>query len=218
MTKFSNDIDLLKWEPVLFRDLAPPSQILCEGNDGVLSGTTFTSTGAAFTGQGVTAGQVIYLSDVGQSLDGCYEVVSVNSATQLTVSVLRSPDNDITIAPPAGSGLSYRICTYDPQAEEVAYSLLQYFNLSAVDENNVLENTVLNERSLRQASVYAILSAVFAGNACGKKDVNGYWEKSLRYQKLFHRVRSRVKLDIDTNGDELPENYGCGGVIRLRRL
>ena len=60
MVRFSKDMDLLKWEPVLFVELAPASQRLCQGEDGALSGTTFTSSSASFDDAGVAAGQVIY--------------------------------------------------------------------------------------------------------------------------------------------------------------
>ncbi len=218
MTKFSNDVDLLKWEPVLFRDLALPSQTLCQGSDGILSGTTFTSSGASFTNCSVAAGHVIYLYDSTNTIDGCYEVVEVDSATQLKISVVRKSVEDDAIAPPSGTAISYRISTFDPQSEEVAYSLLQYFGIATTDTEGELENSILNTRALRQASVFAVLSAIFASNACGNKDEEGFWQKSLRYQKLFHTARVKARLEIDTDSDNIAEKYNTGGTVHLRRL
>lgn len=219
MAKFSTDVDLLKWEPVVFRDLALASQTLCEGADGVTSGTTFTSASGAFTSKGIAAGHVIYLSDSSNSIDGCYEVVSVDSATQLTVSIVRQTTEDSAIGLPSGSDLSYRISTLDPQAEEVAYGLLQYFGIKVSgDDEEITASDILNSRSLRQASVFAVLSAVFAGSACGENDPAGYWQKSLRYQKLYQTARIKARLEIDTDADNIAEHYRIGGTVRLRRL
>ena len=217
MVRFSKDVDLLKWEPVLFVELAPASQTLCQGEDGMLSGTTFASNSASFDDAGVTAGQVIYLND-GESLDGCYEIVSVDSATQLTVSVLRLSTEDDPVAPPSGSEISYRVSTFDPQAEEVAYGLLQYFGIETGEGEESSAGEILNLRALRQASVFGVLSAVFAAAACGKNDASGYWAKSQRYLELFHTARSKARIELDTDSDNKPEQFRSGGTVRLRRM
>jgi hypothetical protein len=48
MVSFSNDVDILKYEPALFGELHLPWQVLAAGTGGVLSGTTFTASGADF--------------------------------------------------------------------------------------------------------------------------------------------------------------------------
>jgi len=217
MVRFSKDIDLLKWEPVLFVELALSSQTLCQGEDGVLSGTTFTSSSASFDDAGVAAGQVIYLND-GDLLDGCYEIVSVDSATQLTVSVLRLSTEDDPVAPPSGSEISYRLATFDPQAEEVAYGLLQYFGIETGEGEESSVGEILNLRALRQASVFGVLSAVFAAAACGKNDASGNWAKSQRYQEMFHTARSKSQIELDTDNDNKLEQFRSGGTVRLRRM
>ncbi|KPK76407.1 MAG: hypothetical protein AMJ79_06725 [Phycisphaerae bacterium SM23_30] len=218
MVRFSTDVDLLKWELVLFRELFLPSQTLCFGQDGVTSGTIFTSSSASFTDAGVAAGHVIYLND-GDSIDSCYEVVSKDTAMQLTLSIVRQRIDDAAVAPPEGSSISYRISTFDPQTEEVAYSLLQYFGIKTTDEDaDITATDILNVRALRQASVFAVLSAVFASSACGQGDPAGYWQKSLGYQKMFHTARARARLEIDIDNDSIAEQLRTGGTVRLRRL
>ena len=218
MVRFSQDLDVLKYEPVLFGELARASQVRCAGEDAVLSGTTLTAAGASFATAGVAAGQVVYLS--GATVDGAYEVVSVDSATQLTVSVVRAGREDAALAPPAGTGLSYRVSTYDPQAEEVAYGLLQYFGLEATASEAAADaGDILETRALRQASVFGVLAGVFAAAAGGEEeDAAGYWRKSVRYQKLFETARARVRVKLDTDGDDLAEEYRSGGSVRLRRV
>ena len=48
MTTFSNDVDILKYEPVLFGELHWPSQVRASGTGAALSGTTLTAAGADF--------------------------------------------------------------------------------------------------------------------------------------------------------------------------
>jgi len=217
MTQFSKDVDLLKWEPVLFRDLALVSQRLCSGSDGELDGTTFESAGASFTNAAVAAGHVIYLND-GASLDGCYEVVSVDSATQLTISVVRAGSDDTTVPPPDGSEINYHVSTFDPQAQEVAYSLLQYFgiNPSGASEG-VTPEEIQDEGVLRQASVFAVLSAIFTSSAAAEDGRDIFWRKSLHYQQLFQTARVKIRIGIDSDNDEIAEQFRTGGTVRLRR-
>jgi len=213
MVRFSSDVDLLKWEPVVFRELAPASQTLCRGEDGVLSGTAFTAAGVSFEAAGVAAGNVIVLED-GNELDGCFEVASVDSPTQLTVSVVRESAADAPVAPPGGTTAGYRISTFDPQAEEVAYSLLQYFGLREEGEG---AGRIVSVRALRQAAAFAVLMAVFAAGACGAGDPSGYWQKSVRYQKLFEAARARARVELDVDGVAGVDEVRLGGSVRLRR-
>ena len=217
MAKYSNDVDLLKWEPVVFHDLAYPSQTLCCGADGVISGTAFTSPTGSFLEAGVSAGHVIVVQS-GELAESCYEVASVEGPTELKVSVVRANTTDALIAPPAATGVQFRISTFDPQAEEAAYSLHQYFGLTGAGEVSLMLPAILNERSLRQASAYAVLAAVFTSSACGQPDPSGYWEKAARYQTLFEAARSRARVELDRDQDNRFDEVRTGGVVRLRRL
>ena len=134
------------------------------------------------------------------------------------MSVVRQTADDVAIAPPGGSSIAYRISTYDPQAEEAAYSLLQYFGIDPDDaESEVQVEGILNERSLRQASVFAVLAAVFGATANGTGESDGFWRKARHYEKVFHAARARSGLRIDTDDDNVAEELRTGGVIRLRR-
>src|SRR5687768_11476333 len=83
MTTFCTDIDLLHWEPSILRDAAFASQTLLAGT-GDLAGTMFTldTPGASFTASHVEADHVIVLNG---GTSGCYPIVSVDGATQLTI-------------------------------------------------------------------------------------------------------------------------------------
>ena len=96
---------------------------------------------------------------------------------------------------------------------------LQYFGIEADSEaEGVNVGDILDERALRQGSVFAILSAVFAASASGEKDATGFWQKSLHYQKLFHNARVKARVGIDSDGDNTIEELRIGETVRLRRL
>ena len=131
---------------------------------------------------------------------------------------MRQSVDDVAVPPPAGSNIGYRISTFDPQAEEASYSLLQYFDIKPTgDDTEITADDILNSRTLRQACVFAVLSAVFTGSACGDKDPAGYWQKSLRYQKMFHTARTRARVELDPDDDSIAEQIRTGGTVRLRR-
>ena len=220
MATFSCDVDLLKWEPILFRELASASQTLCRGDDGMVDGIDFTSASGLFVSRGIKTGNVITLCNEDHSIDGCYEVVSVESETEIQISVVRQSSDDAAIGVLESSGVCYHINTYNPQAEEIAFALAQYFGLKnelICDESGVSVYDILDPRVLRQSSVFGIMAAVFASAAIGAKDSLGYWDKSSHYQKLFESSRLKVRLEIDKNKDCIPEDVRIGGSVKLRR-
>lgn len=217
MANFSNDADILKYEPVLFGELHLPGQVLAAGTGGTLSGTTFAASGADFVSALVTAGQVIYLQSADRSLDGAYEIVSVDSTTELTVSVIRTDSNDEPIAPPAATDISYRVSTFGPQASEAGFQLTEYFGIRPGNPANIYgAEDILDTEALKRASVFAVVSSVYAMLASKARDEN-FWKKSLHYQKLFERARERCQLSIDVGGDGVADITKVGASGRLVR-
>jgi hypothetical protein len=217
MIGFSNDADILKYEPMLFGELHLPWQVLAAGTDGTLSGTTFSAAGADFVIAQVLAGGVVYMRSGDGSLDGVYEIVSVDSATELTVSVVRSDSDDDPISPPASDDISYRISTFGPQASEAAFQLTEYFGIrpgnpaSDIDVENVLDT-----QALRRASVFAVISSIYAMLA-GKSKDEDFWNKSLYYQRLFERARERCRFSVDAGSDGLADVTKSGASGKLVR-
>jgi len=217
MVSFSNDADILKYEPILFGELHLPWQVLAAGTGGTLSGTTFSATGANFVSAQVSAGGVAYLRSADGSLDGVYEIVSVDSATQLSVSVIRSDSNDDPIAPPAATDISYRISTFGPQAREVGFQLTEYFGIRPGNPTSDIDvEDVMDTQALRRASVFAVISSVYAMSASKSKDEN-FWKKSLHYQRLFERARERCRFSIDVGSDGLADITKVGASGKLMR-
>ena len=216
MLYFSKDVDILRYEAGLFGELHFPWQVLCEGTGGALSGTTFSKTGENFTAAGVQTGGVIYLQD-SSGLDGAYEIVSVDSATSLTVSVARADEDGSAVSPGAGSDVSYRVSTFAPQANEALFALTQYFGIGPGHPNSVYDiDDIVDASVLKQASVYAVITAIYATLA-GRDGDDGFWKKSLYYQKLFEQSRQRCQLSIDIDGDQTGDSDLAGSDIKLLR-
>ncbi|MBN1359358.1 MAG: hypothetical protein JW993_02145 [Sedimentisphaerales bacterium] len=217
MARFASDVDILRYEPVLFGELHLRSQVRAAGIGAVLSGTTLTAESADFVNAGVGAGSVVYLRSDDGVPDGAYEIVSVEGATELTLSVLRANPDDDPIAPPAAESVSYRISTFDPQAIETACELTAYFGIqpgnpaSAIDVEQVTDTTVL-----RRASVFAVISAVYAMWAGEAKSEN-LWKKSLHYRKHFEQARRQCRLSVDLGADGIADVTAVGSAIKLVR-
>ena len=217
MVSFSNDVDILKYEPVLFGELHLPGQVLAAGTGGTLSGTTFIASGADFVSAQVSAGGVVYLQTADGSLDGAYEIVSVDSATQLSVSVIRSDSDAAAVAPPAATGISCRISTFGPQASEVGFRLTEHFSIRPGNPASIYDaEDVLDTDVLKSASVFGVISTVYAMLASKAKDDN-FWKKSLHYQKLFEKARERCRLSIDVGSDGVADVTRVGASVRLVR-
>ncbi len=218
MLSFSDDVDILRYEPVLFGELHFSSQVLTSGMDGALNGTTFTKSGEDFIAAGVESGGVIYLQSSDLALDGCYEIISVDSVSQLTVSVLRADREGDAVAPPASTGISYRISTFKPQANEVFFQLTQHFGLRPGCPNSVFEAEDISDAGvLRQVSVFAVLANVYAIIASRGEFSDSLWQKSFHYQKLFTRAKERCRVSIDMDSDGAGDITILGGSMKLVR-
>ena len=108
MVSFSNDADILKYEPVLFGELHLPWQVLAAGTGGALSGTTFTASGADFVNAQVLTGGVINLRSADGLLDGAYEITVCDWSSDVCSSDLRRPVNWNPTSPACGPNVLTR--------------------------------------------------------------------------------------------------------------
>jgi hypothetical protein len=217
MVSFSSDADILRYEPALFGALHLAWQVLSAGTGGELDGVTLTASGADFAAAQVSAGGVIYLQSSDGVLDGAYEIVLVDSATELTVSVIRANPEDEPIAPPSASDVTYRISTFAPQASEVGFQLTEYFGIKPGNPASSYEVAdILDTEVLKRASVFAVIASVYAMLA-SKADDENFWKKSLHYQNLFAKAKERCRLSIDTGSDGVVDVTKDGASIKLVR-
>ncbi|MFA5555020.1 MAG: hypothetical protein WCZ89_04000 [Phycisphaerae bacterium] len=217
MIKFSNDSDILKYEPILFGEMHFKDQILIQGSGGSVSGTIFTVEQADFITVGVLPGHVVYLKSSDEKLEGVFEIVSVNSAAELCISVIRADYQDNPVGLPATDNISFRISTLAPQANIAAFALTEYFGIRPGSPASRFEISDIFDRAvLRQASVFSVISTVYATLA-GKENSEQLWAKSKYYKDCFKESRSRLRLSIDKNSDGTIERTSLGGSVRLVR-
>ena len=172
--------------------------------------------GAGFDLTGIQAGNVIYIKG-SSGHEGAYEIVSVDSASQLTVSVVRGDESGDAVAIGNDNDVEYRVCSYDVQAGEVMFTLTQYFGLQpGCPESGYTVDDILESSGLRQASAYAVIASVYATLA-GKEDEDGYWKKSYHYQKLFEKARERCRVTVEAGTDEYGDRTNTGGSFRVIR-
>lgn len=217
MVKFSNDADILKYEPALLGTLNLRGQTLVEGSNGAVNGTTFTASGVDFVQSKVAPGGAIYISLTSPIFQGEFEIVSVDSATQLTISVIRADSEDEPVPLPASGNGFFRISTLKPQAAEAAFELTRYLGIQPGDPTSDIEvSDILDTSVLKQASVFAVIADVYRLLAT-EEDNNDYWTASRYYRECFERARSAIKLTIDTDSDGIAEQTNMGGAVRLIR-
>ena len=219
MNSFSNDVDILRYEPSLFGDLHFAGQVLASGTGGEVSGTSFSVEDADFIAARIAAGMAIYLQSADDALNGAFEIVSVDSTIQLTVSVLRADGQDQAIALRDADNISYRICTYQPQSGEVFLQLTQHFGLRpGVADGSYSADDILESGVLRQVSVYGVLSIIFASLAGRSSDKEeNFWNKSRYYRQLFEKALQRCRVCIDLGNDGVADSVRSGASVRLLR-
>ena len=216
MNEFCQDRDLLGLEPGLFLSLGPTGSQLIARSDGQLSGTTFTSASADFTAAGIQAGMVLTVTTTIPSEGRAYEIVSVDSAQQLTVSVLRADVGGSPIAPPAAQNLSFRVITYQVQIHRVSDALAEKLRALA-EAAPVAAEAHVDSAQLRQTAAYGTAASVLLAKAESPGLTDPNWAKAERYQQDFTRMQMQLRLAIDADGDGFAEHTRTLGNVTLRR-
>ena len=95
--------------------------------------------------------------------------------------------------------------------------MTEYFGIRPGNPESEIEvEDILDTSVLRRASVFAVISSVYAMLASKAKDEN-FWKKSLYYQKLFARAKGRCRLSIDAGSDGSADVTKVGASGRLVR-
>jgi hypothetical protein len=217
MVRLCDDRDILKYEPALFGANHLANQVIAAGTAGVLAGTTFGASGANFVSAQVEAGDCVYLKSADGSLDGVYEIVAVDSTTQLCVSVLRADSEADPIAPPAGSDVSYRISTFKPQIVEVSLLLMEYLWIKPGEVmGDTCADEILESDQVRQLCAMGTIAAAYRTLVSGE-DADNFKSKSQEYERLFGEGMERCRVAIDKDGDGIADSVRYGGCGRLFR-
>jgi sulfur carrier protein ThiS len=209
---FCTDIDLLHWEPNLLREASFASQTLLSGT-GQLSGTSFTLDSGSFLTSHVEPGQVIVLSG---PISGCFPIVSVESETELMLSVLYDQlgigsDSPQPSPIATASNVSFVVRTFWPQRRVSSELLTQS---AGVDD----PAKILNPHALRRACVLGTLQLIYSALAAAAQEPAAFIVRADLYERLYRRALRKATLDIDTNADGETDTRRNLNVLELRRV
>src|SRR5438552_823374 len=216
MTPFCNDIDLLHWEPNICRDAAFASQTLIAGS-GDLAGTTFTIASGSFTAAHVAADQVIVLTG---DTSGSYPIVSVDGATQLTISALYDglfpTTGGVTPTPPGtASGLDFVIRTFWPQRRIISELILIAAGLDPADATAA--DKILNPAALVRACTLGTLHLIYSALAAVAEKPADLLARVVMYEQLYRRALGAARIELDLDGDGKADTVRTLGVLQLQR-
>jgi hypothetical protein len=215
---FCTDTDLLHWEPTLFADAAFASQTLISGADGALAGTAFTISSGSFAAAHVTPGGVIALTG---GTSGCYPIVSVDGATELTLSTMYDgllPLGETSSgASPVGTatGLAYAVRTFWPQRQVVSELLLQ---AAGVDPVRQTADAILNPTALRKACALGSIQMIYSALAAAASAPGVYEVRADLYERLYRRSLRSARVEIDLDGDGQANCVRTLNVLELQRI
>jgi len=196
MPTFSTDIDLLHWEPNILKDAEFASQTLLQSTAD-LSETTLSLLSGSLVDAQVEAGQAVY---VGGAINGSFPIVTIDSPTQLTLSILYDKLYDAPPTPgrggPDATGVSIAIRTFWAQRQVVTELLLHAAGLTANDFAKVL-----NPQSLKRACVLGTLQMIYNALAAAAAESSIYAIRAALYEKLYRRALRSARVELDLNGD-----------------
>jgi len=213
---YCTDVDLLHWEPNIFRDALFASQLLLSGT-GNLAGTTFTLASGSLSSAHVVADEVIVLSG---ALAGSFPIVSINSPTQLDLSVLYDglfPDTGSGVASPVGTAadLAFAVRTFWPQRRVVSDLISRAAGIEPEDDSPAV---ILNAQSLRRPCALGTLQMIYNALAAASATPEPLSMRADLYERLYRRSLSRARVEIDTNGDGKADVARTLNVLELARV
>ena len=217
MTTFCTDLDLLHWEPNIFRDAAFASQTLLSGS-AALAGTTLTIASGSLIAAHASADGVVVL---GGAVAGSFPIVSVDSATVCTISVLYDqlfPDEGDPVPSPIGtaSGLTFTIRTFWAQRRIVSELLNQAAGIEPTSDP-FNSPQIVNPKALKRACMLGTLQMIYNALAAATGAPDEYAVRADLYQQLYRRAMRSTNVEIDLNNDGVADERRQLNVLRLAR-
>lgn len=210
---FSTDRDLLMYEPTLFTDVPWVSQQRLSVTDAEVMGSTLMSAQADFVQAQVDVGSVVLLNKMP------LEVIDRVDAMTLTVSLLRARTSDAPIPPGDTSSMPLVVRTFAPQAELVGAALLRMLGLDGDDSGQPLDaEAVVSLSLIARLESLGTLERVYSSAAALTGDNDALLFKAAEYRRCLSQAASRSPVQIDTNGDGLPDEKRYIGLSRLMRV
>ena len=225
MKTFSNDVDILKYEPGIFADPRFDQYLITKGSGATLTGGILTCTNENFNDLQIRNGQVVHLFSGADSTLTYLEILEVISATQLKVSLMRVDESCEQIIPNNLTNRDYRITCFDPLVYQVLVLITSYFGIrpgnptSGYDVDDIVDDT-----PLKQISVYGTLSLLFerlnaatiASLENASVDSNSIEGKAIHYRWLYEKARESCVFCVQSP-DGINSRRIRGGSFKLSR-
>jgi len=195
---FAKDRDLLVIEPGLFREVVWNGQRILSGT-GDLLGVTLTLTSGTFLDGEIGAGHVILIDGLPM------EVVSVQSATVATVSIMRGDVNSNIIPSNQVSGAVVEVFTFRPQIEIVHRQILSMVGIDVDDPDGLGDAAVTNPGAMVVLEALGALHLIYASAGAPGRGGEAFLDRAKLYQQRFSMQRGSVVALIDLDGDGIAE-------------
>lgn len=201
---FANDRDLLVLEPYLFRDHAWVGQRLARGPASIADGTlVFADVDAELDVAQVEAGCVATL------LGSSYEIMGSVGTKTAVVSRLRTwREGPAILAPDSDEGDAW-IVSFRPQISLVHRQILRMAGIEpdapAPIDGRLGEDAITNGAALITLEALGTLHLIFAAAASVAGPTSPSATRAEMYRDLFREERRRVSVELDTDGDGLPD-------------
>jgi hypothetical protein len=214
---FCTDIDLLHWEPSLCQDAAFASQTLISGT-GDLAGSVLTIASGSFVDAHVEENALIVLSG---ATSGTYPIVSVDSATQLTLSTLYDglfPTSGTEVASSIGTatGLTFAVRTFWAQRRVASDLILQAAGLDPGDA--LAGDCIINPYGLKRACTLGALHMIYSALAGAAVDSSNLMVRVEMYERLYRRALRNARIELDLDGDGEGDTARILNVMELQRI
>jgi hypothetical protein len=198
-TPFCTDVDLLHWEPNIFRDAAVSAVLLLSGKAD-LQGTeltcTWKSNGCDTLPKNINVDDVVVLAG---EISGSFPITAV-SGPRLTISVLYDglfPDRKDGSTGPIGTtrDVAFSIRTFTAQRQCISNLML-----AAAGVTDGLA-AIVNTQALRRPCAIGTLQMIYNALAAASSAPEQLRYRADLYERLYRRTLSRCRLELDTNGD-----------------
>jgi hypothetical protein len=214
---FCTDVDLLHWEPNLFRDAVFASQQLI-GGTGDLNGTVFTLAGGSLTAAHVAVNQVIVLEG---TIAGSYPITGVSNATQLVLSVLYDglfPESGSAEPSPVGTATAvpFGIRTFWAQRQVVSDLLKRAAGID-VGSASAQGAQIINTEAMRRPCVLGTLQMIYSALAAAAATPTNFQVRADLYERMYRRALGQLRAEVDLNGDGVADTVRRLNVLELTR-
>jgi len=215
-TCFCQDRDLLCIEPVIFIGGGFASQQLIGGIGASIAEGKLHWQEGDFASAGVKPGMAVNIWQTSPCEGNAYEILSVDSASELTIPVLRAGSSGPAVAPADCEGASFHVRTFEPQIQAASAVLAEKLRLLG-EATGVAAAGFADSAQLRTAAAYGALERIFTARSENASSGEANWIKAQHYREIFRQQQVQLRLAVDVDGDGVAEQTRTLGNVQLRR-